>query len=86
MGSQSLILLTFGIYAVTLVLYSYSGPFNIFSLLRNKSPELIREIMSCYVCLSWYVALLFAVATGMNWVEYLGVVGGAIVLWMVTER
>lgn len=83
---NDLILSTLSIYAITLVLSSYSGPFQIFSLMRNKSPEMLKELLSCFVCLSWYTALPFALLLGFNLLEYLAVVGGAILLWKVSER
>lgn len=81
-----LILSTLSIYAITLVLSSYSGPFHVFSLMRNKSPEMLKELLECFVCLSWYVALSFTLLLGLNILEYMAVVGGAIVLWKVSER
>jgi hypothetical protein len=73
-----LIMCAFGVYAVTLVVSSYAGPFHAFSKFRRALPAGLNEMVTCFVCLSWYVGAAFAFAVGLNFLEYLAVVGLAI--------
>ena len=74
------ILCAFGVYAVTLVISSYSGPFHAFSKFRQALPDGLKELFTCFVCLSWWIGAIFAFSVGLNFLEYLAVVGAAIMV------
>lgn len=76
------ILCVFGVYAITLVMWEYGGPFDIFTRLRAK----FEYPFSCFVCTSFWVALIVACLSRLTFEEYFAVVGGAILIWKVGER
>lgn len=81
---MNVVLAAFAVYAITLVVSSYGGIGHIFVLLRNKSPDWLRELLECFVCLSFWVAAPFAIILGFNLLEYIAVIGGAIAIYEVT--
>jgi hypothetical protein len=77
-----ILLATLTTYAITLVISSYGGPLDVFARLRGKW----NKPWSCFVCLSFWVGLLVAGLSQLTIFEYFAVVGGAILIWKVSER
>lgn len=75
---NEVILCAFGVYGVTLILSSYAGPYGIISRARAMLPVDLREGVTCFVCLSVWVGGVFALLAELNFLEYLAVVGAAI--------
>lgn len=76
-----LLLCALSVYTVTLIVSSYDGPFDVFARLRAK----FDKPFSCFVCLSFWVALPSLFVLGFNPLVYLSVVGAAILIWKVSE-
>lgn len=73
------VLCAFGVYVLTLVLSSYSGPLDIFSRLRSVLPEPLFDLFTCFTCLSFWVGGVFALFAGLSWIEYFASVGIAVI-------
>jgi hypothetical protein len=74
-----------GTFSTTLVVSSYAGPGHVFVKMRNKSSEWLSELLECFPCLVWWVTVPFALLLGLDLLEYFAVVGGAMVLYGITE-
>lgn len=68
------ILATFGIASL---LTEYDGPFNAFVRLRGY----VGGPFKCLVCLSCWVAIPICIYLGLNFIEYLAVIGGVIFIY-----
>lgn len=72
-------------YVITSVISSYDGPFDIFARVRGEW----EKPWSCFVCLSFWIAIpVIGLQTNMMYtlLDYFAVVGGAILMWKVSER
>jgi hypothetical protein len=79
---MDIILAVLATYAITLIMSSYGGPFDVFARLRAK----YDKPWSCFVCLSFWVGLAVSALSQLTVLEYLAVVGGTIVIWSIVER
>jgi hypothetical protein len=69
-----------GVYVLTLVISSYSGPLGLFSRFRNCLPKPLNDLVTCFTCLSFYVAIPFCLFNGLDLLQYFAVVGLAVVV------
>lgn len=56
---QIVLLLILATYAVTQTVTRYEGLFSIFDKLRRRTNGQLFELLTCPVCLGWYVSLIF---------------------------
>lgn len=56
---QIVFLLILATYGVTQTVTRYEGLFHIFDKLRRRTNGQLFELLTCPVCLGWYVSLVF---------------------------
>jgi hypothetical protein len=82
----------FSVYCVSLLLSNYDGPANIFIKLREVwLPDPLKKLFSCFVCLSFWVALIFNVfmpfvSVGTFVLHWFALAGSAIAIYKITEK
>lgn len=59
-------------YGISKLLTSYSGPYELFSSLRQKYP---LSPLSCLICTSTWLAAPIAIISGLSIIEYLAILG-----------
>ena len=86
-----LILGILGVWRLTDLLYAEDGPWQAFRHLRALLAAVgLREMASCFYCLSVWVALPVAAWIGESWMErvllWLALAGGAALIQRVVQR
>jgi len=85
------VLATLGVWRVTHLLWTEDGPGRMFARLREAARDRFAgRILSCFYCLSVWVAVPASLVISETWLErvlvWLGVAGGALLLQRATER
>lgn len=78
---REVILSILATYAISLVVSSYAGPFDVFARMRGN-----WSVFRCFVCLSFWIGLIVACLNYLTFSEYFAVVGGAILIYEVTRK
>lgn len=71
---MSIIIAILATYAVSTLLSTYDGAFNVFTELRELG------IPSCAVCIAVWIAIPISLIMGVSFIEYFAVLGGSIAL------
>jgi hypothetical protein len=89
--AYNLVLGILAVWRVTHLLNAEDGPWEIFVRIRKLAgPGFMGQLLDCFYCLSLWIALLFALLLGKQWLErvllLLAFSAGAILLERVTLR
>jgi len=85
------VLATLAVWRVTHLLWTEDGPGRVFLRLREAVRDRFAgRVLSCFYCLSVWIAAPAALILSTDWLEralvWLGVAGGALLLQRATER
>ncbi len=72
-----LLIAILGTYGVAVLVSEYDGLFSIFAKARRS---FLRPLLVCSVCFAVWVAIAFSIALNLSLLEYLAVLGGAVLL------
>ena len=77
------------VYRVAHMLAREDGPFDVFSLVREKvgQDSWVGRGLHCVLCISFWLSLPAALLVGLPWLMgWLGIAGGVLVIHAIFER
>jgi len=80
------LLTVFALWRLTHLFYKEDGPYKMFVRIRVLARKYNIEVFNCFLCLSVWFSIPFAIYTGHFFVSWLGLSGIAILIHKVIVR